>query len=93
MVTNLTSVTRAVRGFAVVLLARYYSERLIEQGLAHEEDAAPMFLRLEQIAAYARYSREEDSQQDIVLGVTRVGRFLTEYSKKVPICNDATGFI
>lgn len=93
VVTNLTSVTRAVRGFAVVLLARYYSERLIEQGIAYEEDAVPMFLRLEQIAAYARYSRDEDSQQDIVLGVTRVARFLREHSMKVPICNDATGFI
>ena len=91
--TNLTSVTRAVRGFAVLLLGRSLCERLIEQKKAAEELAVPMFLRLEQIAAYARYSRESDVEQDILLGVTRVGRFLEEHSRKVPIRNDARGFI
>src|SRR5688500_7701403 len=54
MVTNLTTVTTSLRGFTTLLLARYYAEKLIEEGKAKEEDALPLFLRFEQIAAYAR---------------------------------------
>lgn len=93
VVTNLTTVSRAVRGFAVTLLGRYFGEMLLDEGRASEEDVVPIFLRLEQVAAYARYLRANDEQYDIVLGVTRVARFLNEHHGKVPIRNNATGFI
>ena len=93
VVTNLTTVSRAVRGFAVTLLARYFGELILDDGRATEEDVVPIFLRLEQVAAYARYLRAKEEQYDIVLGVTRVSRFLNEHDGKVPIRNNATGFI
>ena len=93
VVTNLTTVTRAVRGFTVTLLGRYYGERLIEDERASEEDAVAIFLRLEQIAAYARRSSQSEHSTDSVLGITRVERFFSEYNGKVPIRNDATGYI
>ena len=54
VVTNLTTVSRVVRGFSVVLLGRYFAERFIEEGRASEEDAIPIFMRTEQACAYAR---------------------------------------
>ena len=42
VVTNLTTVSRAVRGFAVVLLGRYFGERLVGEGRATEEGVVPI---------------------------------------------------
>ena len=44
VVTNLTTISRAVRGFAVVLLGRYFGELLVEDGRATEADVVPIFL-------------------------------------------------
>lgn len=82
--TNLTTVSRAVRGFAVVLLGRYFGERFVNEGRAVEEDAVPIFLRFEQIAAYARHLGTDVRDEDILLGVTRVIRFLDEYDPIPP---------
>lgn len=86
-------VSRAVRGFTVNLLGRYYTQRLIDENRAGEEDAVPIFLRIEQIAAYARYVGRPDSERGRILGVTRVARFLEEHRGKVPIKNSSSGFI
>lgn len=57
VVTNLTTVSNSVRGFAVVLLARYLAERLIGENRAAPEDALAIFLRAEQVCGYVRYAR------------------------------------
>ena len=51
VVTNLTTVSRAVRGFAVTLLGRYFGEHLVEESRATEDDACQIFLRLEQVGS------------------------------------------
>ena len=38
IVGNLTTVSNSVRGFTTVLLARFYTERLIEDGRASEAE-------------------------------------------------------
>ncbi len=93
VVTNLTTVSRMVRGFTVVLLGRYFGERLLEEGQVEEDEIVPVFLRFEQIAAYARYLRNPEDSYDIVLGITRVTRLLDEYNGIVPIQDDPTGWI
>eukprot|EP01047_Picozoa_sp_COSAG01_P028050 COSAG01_NODE_1872_length_9006_cov_523.219153_3_plen_445_part_00 len=98
VVCNLTTVSRAVRGFTVTMLGRYFAEQLIASGRAANEDAIPVFLRCEQASAYARYisgeqqSGDEDGS-DVVLGVTRVKKFLAEYNKHIHIANNPEGYI
>lgn len=73
LVTNLTTVSDSVRGFAVLLLGRYFAERLIGDGTAGEHEALPIFLRTEQLCAYARHV--VNAAKDI-LGIERVKKFL-----------------
>ena len=73
LVTNLTTVSDSVRGFAVLLLGRYFAERLIGDGTAGEHEALPIFVRTEQVCAYARHV--VNSAKDI-LGIEKVKRFL-----------------
>lgn len=56
VVTNLTTVSRAVRGFAGVPLGRCFRKRFVEEGRAVEEDAVPHFLWFGQVAS-CRYLR------------------------------------
>ena len=55
VVTNVTSVSTSVRGFTILLLGRYFSGRLIEEGTAPREEALNIVLRMEQIGSYARH--------------------------------------
>ena len=55
VVTNLTMQTNSARGFTILLLARYLTERLIEEGRLGRESALDAFLRFEQAGAYARH--------------------------------------
>lgn len=75
LVSNLTTVSNSVRGFTVVLLGRYFGEVLIGDGRAEEHEALPIFLRTEQLCAYARYvvHGAEDTR-----GIERVRAFLNE---------------
>lgn len=75
LVTNLTTVSNSVRGFTVLLLGRYFGERLVAEGLAEEHDALPIFLRTEQLCAYARLVINE---ADDTRGIERVRKFLNE---------------
>ena len=80
-VANLTAVTTSDRGFTVFLLGRYFAQRLIEEGAAREHEALPMFLRMEQLCAYARHVGH-GVEQDI-RGIDRVRRFLAESGSRV----------
>ncbi len=80
---NLTTVSNSVRGFTTVLLARYYTERLIEDGRASEADVLAIFLHFEQIAAYARHVGHDVESE--IRGIERVKRFVAEESPRVPI--------
>lgn len=91
VVTNLTTQTTSVRGFSILLLGRYYGERLVADRIIDETSALDVFLRMEQIGAYVRYVAhgvEED-----IRGIERVKRFKEEYKGRPPIEPDATGMI
>ena len=47
-----------MRGFTILTLARYFAERFIEDSKAGEQDALPIFLRMEQIGALGADRRE-----------------------------------
>ncbi len=89
LVSNLTTVSNSVRGFTVLLLGRYFGELLVGDGRADEHDALPIFLRTEQLCAYARYvvSEAEDTR-----GIERVRKFLNE-SRSVRIEDGPDGWI
>ena len=55
VVSNLTMQTASVRGFTILLLGRYFGARLIDEGRVPREGALDVFLRMEQIGAYARH--------------------------------------
>ena len=91
VVSNLTTVSNSVRGFTVLLLARYFGARIIESGRAKEDDALAMFLRFEQMAAYVR--EHANSEGGAVRGIERVRKNLRERGKKMPIGDDKECFI
>ncbi len=89
LVTNLTTVSNSVRGFTVLLLGRYFGERLISDGMAEEHDALPIFLRTEQLCAYARLVVNE---ADDTRGIERVRKFLNE-NRSIVIEDGPDGWI
>ena len=91
VVTNLTMQTNSIRGFTILLLARYLTERLIEDGSLDRELALDAFLRFEQIGAYVRHAAH-DAGGDI-RGIERVRSRLDEHRGRVPIRADPDGFI
>ena len=90
VVTNVTSVSTSVRGFTILLLGRYFSGRLIEEGTAPREEALNIVLRMEQIGSYARHVGHK--VEGDIRGIERVKRFLEEGKGKVHIQADARGF-
>lgn len=72
VVENLTTQTDSCRGFAVLLLGRYFAQEI------GEEDAVDAFLRFEQIGGYARHLvRDADDLEDTterILGIERIRR-------------------
>ena len=80
VVTNLTTVTTSVRGFTILLLARYYGEKLVTEGVLREDQVLELFLRMEQIGAYVRHVAH--GVEDDIRGIERVKRFLAEHGKK-----------
>lgn len=89
LVSNLTTVSNSVRGFTVLLLGRYFGELLIGDDRAEEQDALPIFLRTEQLCAYARFvvNGAENTR-----GIGRVRNFLNE-SRTVCIEDGPRGWI
>ena len=91
VVTNLTMQTNSTRGFTILLLARYLTERLIEDGRLDRELALDAFLRFEQIGAYVRHAAHEVGGD--IRGIERVRSRLGEHRGRVPIRADPDGFI
>lgn len=76
IIANLTTVTDSLRGFTVLLLGRYFGERLLREGRIEEEDVVDVFLRVEQACAYARcLTRGQNGRgPGRILGIERVKR-------------------
>lgn len=91
LVTNLTSQSTSVRGFTILLLGRYMAEQMIEDGEIYREDALDVFLRMEQLGAYARYIGHAETHE--IRGIERVKRSLEEGQGRVTIQADRTGMI
>ncbi len=91
VVTNLTTVSTSVRGFTILMLARYLAERLIEDNKAQEKDALPIFLRMEQMGAYARHVGH--GVEGDIRGIERVKRFVEDNRSRVPIQDDSSAWI
>jgi hypothetical protein len=77
VVANLTTQSTSVRGFTVLLLGRYFGERLIEQGRVPREAALEVFLRMEQVGAYVR--RVAHGVEGAIRGIERVNRHLQDH--------------
>ena len=91
VVANLTMQTNSTRGFTILLLGRYLTERLIEEGRLGRESALDAFLRFEQIGAYVRAAAHY-AEGDI-RGIERVRSRLAEHRGRVPISASPDGLI
>ena len=91
VVTNLTMQTDSTRGFTILLLGRYLTERLIEEGRLGRESALDAFLRFEQIGAYVREAAHHAGGD--IRGIERVRSRLAEHRGRVPISASPDGLI
>ena len=91
VVVNLTMQTNSLRGFTILLLARYLTERVIEEGRLGRESALDAFLRFEQVGAYVRHVAH-DVESDI-RGIERVRSNVANQNGKVSIAANPGGFI
>ncbi|MDE0101867.1 MAG: hypothetical protein OXN89_05760 [Bryobacterales bacterium] len=77
VIANLVTVTDSLRGFTVLMLGRYFGERLLTAGKVREADVIDVFLRVEQVCGYARcLALEEDvvRKSGRILGIERIRR-------------------
>ena len=91
IVTNLTTQSTSVRGFTILLLGHYFAADLVERGMAAQEDALDIFLRMEQIGAYVRYVGHRVEGE--IRGIERVKRFVHCQARNVKISADRQGMI
>ena len=91
VVTNLTTQSTSARGFSILLLGRYLTDRAIEDGRIGRDRALDAFLRFEQIGAYVRHVAH-DVRGDI-RGIERVQSKVEEHGGLVPIRADSKGLI
>jgi len=95
VVRNLTTVTTSLRGFSVLILGLYFSERAIAEKNMSPEKMVELFLKFEQLAAYSRVAvqtaREGEYTEDEIRGIQRVKKNLL--GKRVWISAGATSQI
>ncbi len=91
VVTNVTTQSSSVRGFTVLILARYFTERLVDEGRLPREDALAAFLRVEQMGAYARHLGHGVTRD--IRGIERVTTFAAEGKGRVHITSGQRGRI
>lgn len=69
VVTNLTTVSNSVRGFTILLLARYLCARLIEENVVARDDALNVFLMvIEHISTALVNVTDYDRTSDLISG-------------------------
>ena len=83
VVANLTTQSTSVRGFTTLLLGRYFAEELVGFQRARDEDVLAIFLRTEQVCAYARHIRHEVGGD--IRGIERGSRNTRESTGTVTI--------
>lgn len=91
IVTNLTTPSTSVRGFTTLILARYFTTLLIERGTIQKEEALDVFLRMEQLCAYARYVGH--NTEEGIRGIEKVKYRYEEGKGSVPIQANRKGMI
>ena len=91
VVTNLTTQTSSARGFTILLLGRYFAERLVEEGAVPREEAIDVFFRMEQIGAHVRHKAH--GVQGDIRGIERVRRIQSEHPARAPIQVDQQSMI
>ncbi|MXW55090.1 MAG: hypothetical protein F4X44_02680 [Gammaproteobacteria bacterium] len=91
VIANLTTQTNSVRGFTILLLGRYLTERAIDEGQLSREFALDAFLRFEQIGGYVREVAHGAGGD--IRGIERVRLKLEDYNGYVPIQANSAGFI
>jgi|TARA_B100002003_G_scaffold242668_1_gene265986 hypothetical protein len=91
IVTNLTTPSTSVRGFTTLILARYLTNLLIERGTIQKEEALDVFLRMEQLSAYARYVGHETEEG--IRGIEKIKGRYEEGKGFVPIQANRKGMI
>ncbi len=94
VVGNLTTVTSSLRGFTTLLLGLYFVERVVSSGKASEEERSNLFLKFEQLAAYARLSYGKGNGEATgLLGLVRATRRLRDGQGSAPISAGVDGQI
>lgn len=91
VVRNLTTQSTSVRGFTTLLLGRYFAAQLIDDGDVPPEEALDVFMRMEQIAAYARHVGH--GTEGAIRGIERVKSFLEETKGRPEIQTGRRGAI
>ena len=91
VVANLTMQTDSTRGFTILLLGRYLTERLVDEGRLGSESALDAYLRFEQIGAYVREAAHRAGGD--IRGIERVRSRLAEHRGRVPISASPDGLI
>jgi hypothetical protein len=75
VVTNLTTASTTIRGFTTLLLGYYFAEESAPTGRERDAFRLGAFLKIEQLAAYARWSVNGDGD---LRGISEVRRRLSE---------------
>jgi hypothetical protein len=91
IVKNLTTQSTSVRNFTTFLLGRYFADELVETEKVAPEQALDVFLRTEQIAAYARHVGH--NVEGAIRGIERVRQKCDEFRSRVPIDTGRKGLI
>ena len=91
LISNLTTQTTSVRGFTIFILGRYFANLLVEDRAISREKVVDVFLRMEQLGAYARYVKH--NVQDDIRGIERVKAFAHDNKGKVYIEPNKQGMI
>lgn len=91
VIANLTTQSNSVRGFTILLLGRYLTERLLADGIIEDDAVVNVFLHTEQIGAYVRHLRF--GVEGDIRGIDRVRDKSGRSTQRIPISAGAEGKI